>query len=74
MLSGLAGSKAKSYILLPETRGDVKQNQRLAGRIPDRQDRQFLFFNAQCFPFPEFSGTIFIIVRKIRLVHIIKGE
>jgi hypothetical protein len=35
MLCAIAG-KVQSYILLPETRGDVKQNQRFAGWMPVR--------------------------------------
>jgi hypothetical protein len=44
--------KDQSYILLPETRRDVKQNQRLAGRIPERQAgscRAFLLLKPSLF-------------------------
>jgi hypothetical protein len=35
---------------------------------------QNILFVVQPFPFPEFSDSIFIMVRKTLLVHITKGE
>jgi hypothetical protein len=74
MLCGLAGKKIKDIFFYQKPGGMSNKTRGLrAGCRSDKTGRSLIFY-CSTFPFSEFSGSIFIIVRKIKPVHITKGE